>query len=438
MNEKECKLQVQSNSWLQIGLLAKRKDAVIDNLFRHLRTENLREAYHAIDGSKATGIDRITKEQYGKNLDAHLEDLVDRLHRGTYRPQVKRGVEIPKANGKTRLIAVGSFEDKLVEWVLAQILNQLYEPLFIETSYGFRPKRNTFQAIRTTFRSLFSRKRSQVVDIDIRAFFDTVSHRKLIKMLENRIRDRKLLGLISRLLEVGVLTNNQLMERSEGTPQGGIVSPILSNIYLHHVLDTWFLENFASKGGVISRYADDVVFCFTERSEADRFMTEVKGRFTHYNLEINEDKSQQIDFKPRSGNVFHFTGFTFYWGKDRGSQRRRLKVKTQKERLNKSIQRENQWLKENRNRMNLDAIWSLFKSKLRGHYNYYGVGCNRPKLVHFYFEMTRLLFKWLNRRSQKKSFTWKKFEQRLLHHPLPFPPDVRKLKHLTDRGIYVF
>lgn len=200
---------------MRIGKLAKNKEIVFNNLFQHFNVENLREAFTAIDGSKAVGVDRVTKDQYGRNLQDNLQELVSRLHVGTYRPQAKRGIEIPKANGKTRLIAVGSFEDKLVEWVLAQILNQLYEPLFIETSYGFRPKRSTFHAVKTTFNALSKKKRQNVVDIDIKGFFDTVSHRKMIKMLEKRISDRKLLSLISRLLEVGIMTEAGLKKRTK-------------------------------------------------------------------------------------------------------------------------------------------------------------------------------------------------------------------------------
>jgi group II intron reverse transcriptase/maturase len=400
--------------------------------------ENLREAFAAIDGTKAVGVDLVTKDHYGNNLDHNLQELVNRLHVGTYRPQAKRGVEIPKANGKTRLIAVGSFEDKLVEWVLAQILTQLYEPLFIETSYGFRPKRSTFHAIKTTFCSLYQKKRKYVVDIDIKGFFDTVSHRKLIKMLEKRINDRKLMNLISRLLEVGIMTKAGLIEKTEGTPQGGIASPILSNIYLHHALDLWFLEHFSPKGGVLSRYADDVIFTFTDSGEMNRFYEDIQARLRSYNLEINEDKSQKIDFSPKSGNVFHFTGFTFYWSTDRGSLKKRLRLKTKRDRLNRAIADTNDWLQCHRNRYTTEKIWDHIKSILRGHFNYFGLACNRPKLVHFYYAVNGLLFKWLNRRSQRKSITSAKFKRILLRNPLPFPPDVRKLKHLTDRGNYVY
>jgi hypothetical protein len=438
MINQDFKLTSQSNSWMRIGKLAKHKEMVFKNLFQHFNVENLRQAFVAIDGTKATGIDLKTKDQYGKDIDNNLQELVNRLHIGSYRPQAKRGVEIPKGNGKTRLIAVGSFEDKLVEWVLAQILNQLYEPLFIETSYGFRPKKNAFQAVKTTFNALFKKKRKYVVDVDIKGFFDTVSHRKMIKMLEKRISDRKLLSLISRLLEVGILTADGLIEKDEGTPQGGIASPILSNIYLHHALDVWFLDNFAKRGGVISRYADDVVFSFTEKEEADRFFSEVKERLAFYNLEMNEEKSNKIDFAPKGGKIFNFLNFTFYWSTERGSSKKRLRVKTKRERLNKAIVEVNTWLKENRNRYVTDKIWNHIKSILRGHYNYFGLDCNRPKLVHFYYEVNGLLYKWLNRRSQRKSISGAKFKRMLLRNPLPFPPDVRKLKHLIDRGFYVY
>lgn len=433
----EFKLMSQSNSWMRIGKLAKNKVVVLNNVFQHFNVENLREAFAAIDGSKAVGIDLMTKDQYGENLSANLQSLVDRLHIGTYRPQPKRGVEIPKANGKTRLIAVGSFEDKLVEWVLARILTQIYEPLFIETSYGFRPKRSTFHAVKTTFCALFKKERRYVVDIDIEKFFDTVSHRKMIKMLERRINDRKLLSLIARLLEVGIMTDQGLIEKDEGTPQGGCASPILANIYLHYALDTWFLENFSRSGGVISRYADDVVFSFTADKDADRFLAAVKDRLESFNLRVNEDKSKKIDFAPKSGNVFHFTNFTFYWGLDRGSHKRRLRIKTKKERLFKAVATVGDWLKENRNRYTTDKIWNHVKSQLRGHYNYFGLDCNRSKLCHYYYEVRRLLYKWLNRRSQRKSINGAMFERMLLRDPLPFPPDVRKLKHLIDRGLYV-
>ncbi len=434
MSKKDFKLQVQSNSWMRIGQLAKHKDIVFNNLFQHFNAENLREAFHAQDGSKAVGGDKVTKQDYGKNLDANLDLLVGKLHKGTYRPQAKRGVEIPKPNGKTRPIAISAFEDKLVEWVLNKILSGAYEPLFIQTSFGFRPKRSTLDAIKTVYCSLFKKKQNYVVDIDIASFFDTVSHRKLIKMIEKRISDRRILSLTSRFLEAGVIRDGSLTISELGTPQGGIVSPTLANIYLHYTLDVWFLENYAKGGGVISRYADDVVFTFTSEQTAKSFLTEVRERLGQYNLQLNEDKSGLIDFKPRSGNVFHFTGFTFFWSTDRGSRAKRLRLKTQKNRLYKAINNYCEWLKRNRNRIKLSEIWSATAAKLRGHYNYFGIFCNRAKLNHFYFEVVGLLFRWLNRRSQKRSYSWVQFVAKLRQQPLPQPPQVFALKRLVNES----
>ena len=433
MSVEEFKLQVQSNSWLRIGSIAKNKQIVFNNLFHHFKVENLREAYHAQDGSKALGVNRVTKQEYGQNLEANLKGLMERLHRGTYRPWPKRGVQIPKANGSMRPIAVGEFEDKLVEWVLNKIISSAFEPLFIPTSFGFRPKKSSFDAVKTTFLSLFQKKQECVVDIDLKSFFDTVSHRKLIKMIARRISDRRMLSLVARFLKAGVLWDQKLEISDVGTPQGGVISPTLANIYLHFVLDTWFLENFAKQGGVISRYADDVVFTFRSEQEGKRFMTEVKKRLAFYNLQLNEDKSGLILFKPRSGNVFHFVGFTFYWGKDRGSLTRRLKVKTEKKRIYKAINNFALWIKANRNRLRLRELWEQAAAKLRGHYNYFGVHCNRPKLTHFYYAVVGLLFKWLNRRSQKKSYTWDRFAAKLRQEPLPQPPSVFALKKLVNR-----
>ena len=429
----EFKLQMQNNSWVRIGQLAKHKGIVFNNLFHHFNVETLREAYHAQDGSKAVGCDHVTKWDYGQNLDANLQVLVNALHKGTYRPKPKRGVDIPKPNGKTRPIAIGSFEDKLVEWVLNKILSGIYEPLFIASSHGFRPKRSTIDAIKTVFSSLYQKKQTTVVDIDLKSFFDTVSHRKLIKMLEKRVSDRKILSLTSRLLEAGVVREETLSISPAGVPQGGVVSPTLSNIYLHYALDTWFLEQYAAKNGVISRYADDVVFTFKDERIAQDFYAKVKERLKLFDLQLNEDKSGIVEFKPRSGNVFHFAGFTFYWGTDRGSPVKRLRVKTQKVRLFKVINNYVEWLKKNRNRIKLHEIWTQTAAKLRGHYNYFGVYCNRSKLNHVYFATINALFRWLNRRSQKRSYSWERFSAKLQQEPLPQPPPAVALKPLTQR-----
>lgn len=432
-------LELQRNSWLRIGLLAKHEHFIFNNLLQHFNVENLREAFHALDASKAVGSDGITKHHYGQKLDENLKDLENRIHRQSFRPQPKREVFIPKANGKKRPIAISSFEDKLVEWVLAKILSTVFEPLFIRTSFGFRPRRSAHDAIKASYRSLKDHKRPFVVEMDLASFFNTVSHRRLMRYVKKKISDRRLLGLIARFLQAGILDQAGNIAFNEiGTPQGSVMSPVLANIFLHHALDVWFLEHYASRDAVIVRYADDAVFFFKSEQEAHAFAIALKERMTDKQLTLNEDKSGQLSFSPQSGKVFSFLGFTFFWGKEQHSERKILKVKTEKSRLIKSIQTYTDWIKQVRGRFPLAEIWKQTAAKLRGHYNYYGVSLNRSKLNHYYHSTIGLLFKWLNRRSQRKSFTWEKFTHRLRCNPLPMPPVSSALKPLDDRRKYAF
>lgn len=433
----DFKLEIESNSWLRIGLSAKDLKKQFNNLFCHFTVVNLREAFRALDGNKAAGISGITKRDYARKLDENLADLVNRLHKGTYRPMPKRRTYIPKANGKMRPLAISEFEDKLVEWVLAKILSSIYEPLFIRNSFGFRPRRGAQDAIKAVYLSLKDDKRQHVVEIDLASFFDTLSHRKLIKLLKIRIADRRLESLISRFLTAGILEEDGKLARQEcGTPQGGIMSPVLANVFLHYALDEWFLKNYASNGAIIVRYADDAVFIFEKEDQATHFKDELKTRLESFALKLNEDKSGLIRFGKPQGNVFHFLGFTFYWGKDHAATRRSLKVKTEKSKLGKKIQEYTDWIKANRAKLTTDQIWEQTSAKLRGHYNYYGVHTNRPKLNHFYYSVVSNLFKWLNRRSQRKSFTWERFSKRLRYKPLPQPPIVSALRPLIDRRFH--
>jgi RNA-directed DNA polymerase len=435
----DFKLELETNSWLRISLSAKDLTKKFTNLFCHFTVANLREAFHALDGSKAVGIDGITKRDYAKKLDENLADLMNRLHKGTYRPLPKKGILIPKANGKQRPIAISSLEDKLVEWLLAKLLSSVYEPLFIRNSFGFRPKRSAHDAIKAVYCTLKDDKRPHVVEIDLARFFDTVSHRKLMRLVKRRITDPRMHGLIARFLHAGVLDQEGNLQVSDvGTPQGSIMSPVLANVFLHYALDHWFIENYASQGAIIVRYADDAVFIFEKEEEAKNFKTALKDRLEAFGLELNEDKSGIIHFGKRLGNVFHFLGFTLLWGKDRGTCKRVLKAQTEKKKLFKKIQDYQDWLKQNRSRLKLDDIWRITAAKLRGHYNYYGVTSNRPKMNHYYYSVVGLLFKWLNRRSQRKSFTWERFAKRLQYNPLPVPPQVSRLKPLIDRRFYAY
>lgn len=425
------------NRWLRIEYAARKKDIVFDNLLCHMNVETLREAYQALDGSKALGIDGVSKKVYGRNLEANLENLVDRIHKGFYKPQAKREVLIPKANGKMRPIAISCFEDKLVEWVVGKILECTYEPIFIETSFGFRKNRSQHQAIKAIYYSLKDNRRPHVVEIDFAHFFNSISHRKLMKILSKRVSDRRFKGLIGRFLRVGIMDALETVHPSEaGTPQGSVMSPVLANLFLHEMLDEWFLKNHASSSNVIVRYADDAVFLFESSSKATRFVEGLKNRVKQFGLELNKEKSNIIRFDRMDRTSFDFLGFTFYWSKKRRHVEASLAIKTQQKTLHKKIQEFYLWIKSVRSKLKLQEIWQLAILKLIGHYNYYGFADNLAKLNHFYQEAIRSLFKWLNRRSQMSSYSWEQFKRRLASNPLPAPPPMTKLIHLRRRLFY--
>lgn len=416
--------------WLRISLRT-RKDTscVFNNLLHHINVETLKEAYNAMDKNKALGVDKISKEAYGKNLEANLENLYIKIRNGSYKPQIKREVLIPKANGKTRPIEIACFEDKLVDYVVSKILSAVYEPSFIRNSFGFRPNKSAHNAIEACYYSLKDNKRPFVVEIDFSNFFNTIPHKKLMSIVKKKIADYRFNGLVRRFLKSSTLKSDGTIHKNDcGTPQGGVMSPILANIYLNEVVDQWFLKNYGSYNNIIVRYADDATFFFKKESDAKDFMLQFKARIEAFGLSLNMDKTRTLNFNKSKENSFDFLGFTFYWGKQ--NKKRTLKVKTQKDKLHKSMNEFYEWIKKDRNSMKLKEIWSIAKSKLQGHYNYFGFWMNRQKLVHFYSEAIKALFKWLNRRSQKKSYNWDSFHRRLEFNPLPIPPEVTKLMKL--------
>lgn len=419
------------NCWLRIGFTARKENIVFNNLLCHFNIENFREAFDTLDGKKAVGIDGISKEIYGKNLEENLKGLVRRIHIGSYKPQNKKEVLIPKTNGKTRPISISCFEDKLVEWITGKILECIYEPIFIRNSFGFRPNKSAKGAIKAVYYSSKGNRRPNVVEIDFSSFFNSIPHKKLMKILGKRISDNRLKGLIGRFLKIGVLEQSGILKLSEvGTPQGSVMSPILANIYLHYVLDEWFIKNFASYSNIIVRYADDAVFFFRKKEEADKFVKELFDRVTEFGLSLNEEKTKTVNFDKNENNSFDFLGFTFYWARKYGCSKKVLKLKTRKETLIRKINEFYKWIKDIRSKMKTKDIWEKTKAKLIGHYNYYGYYLNRSKLNHYYWSVIKSLFKWLNRRSQKKSFTWEAFKRKLEYNPLPKIPKVNKLKHL--------
>jgi group II intron reverse transcriptase/maturase len=403
------------------------------SLVHHFNEANLRQAFQELDGSKAPGIDRVTKEQYRKDLDNNVAALAKSIREVSYRPLPSRQVLIPKPQGGTRPLAVGSLQDKVVQTLAARILEAVFEPLFSPRSYGFRPRKTAHQAVGRLNESIsLSQDTCTVVEMDIEKFFDSVNHETLMQYLQTRIIDPNFLRLIRTLLQADVLKVDGLTQATVlGTPQGSPVSPVLANIYLHYLLDAWFEENHAPSGRMV-RYADDAVFIFKNGKTAERFRTELMARLAEGDLKLNLDKSAIVPFSRRSPKgTIAFLGFELYWGRD-AAKRRVLKLKTQPKRLGRSICSFTDWIKAYRNKWRLDDLWRLARSKIAGHYNYYGVRSNSAKLSHFYFACVGALFKWLNRRSQKHSFSWEQFARRLRFNPLPRPPFSEELRDVSS------
>lgn len=416
------------NRWARISLRAQRNPTdVFNNLLLHINEETLREAYDELDGTKASGVDRITKSAYGRKLEHNLEILAERLRKGSYRPRPKREVQIPKANGKTRPIAIACFEDKLVDAVVAKILTRVFDGSFIKNSFGFRPGKSAHQAIETCYKVLARNNHPYVAEIDFSSFFNTIPHEELLEIVSDRIADKKFLRLIERFLKGKTKKQDGSMEVGHcGTPQGGLMSPILANIYLDTVLDKWFPGNY--KSGVIVRYADDAVFFFRKKEEAESFLEDFKARVEKFKLVVNKEKSRFLSFKKTEHTHFNFLGFTFYWGIQ--NKRKFLRVKTEKKRLHNAIQEFYNWIKQNRSKGKRTELWKTARSKIRGHCEYFGFWMNRYRLLHFYREAVRAMYKWLNRRSQKRSYTWQGLQELIKQNPLGPVPKFGELKRL--------
>jgi len=416
-----------------IGSVAARDHNVIfKNLIHHVNEDNLVQAFRGLDGSKAVGIDQVSKGLYAKDLRANIAKLQDEIERGGWRPRPSRQVMIPKPSGGLRPLAIGCLEDKIVQTLAAKILEAIYEPRFHRQSFGFRPGRNAHQALSRVHSAIVKRgKHTVVVEMDIEKFFNKIDHGKLMTILELRIADQSFLRLIRRLLRNSILTEDgTLIDNSTGTPQGSPVSPILANIYLHHVLDEWFDQNYISKGEIV-RYADDGVFIFSDLKVAEKFKSELVQRFAEFDLSLNEDKSGIVVLTPKEGNIINFLGFALYWGRSRITKVT-LKVQTAPLRLRKAVQNFTDWIKEARNRYPTREIWKRAAARMRGHYNYYAVRLNGRALGKFYFSCIRAMFKWLNRRSQKKSFSWTAFKRKLMFNPLPKIPMGYEQIDITD------
>nr|CBH38840.1 putative reverse transcriptase [uncultured archaeon] len=400
----------------------------------HLLTADfLKECFRELKKDKAPGVDGVTWRKYEENLDENTEDLVTRLIAKQYRPQPVKRAYIPKSNGERRPLGIPALEDKIVQLAIKKILEAIFEEDFCDVSYGFRPNRSCHDALDMVDMIIMTKPVSYVVDMDIAKFFDTVDHECLMECLKQRVVDPSLLRIIARCLKSGVMEEGKYLETDKGTPQGGILSPILANIYLHYALDLWFekevkeqLKGFAQ----LIRYADDFIVCFQHDDEARAFGKTLRERLAKFGLTISEEKSRIIKFgryacqqarkQSKKCATFDFLGFTLYCDKTRNGK---FKVgrKTSSKKFRQKMKIMNLWLKGVRNRVKLELWWLLLAQKMIGHYQYYGISGNIRGLRSFYYHATELAFKWINRRSQRKSYNWSQFNRFLSFNPLPKP-----------------
>jgi len=404
------------------------KFKIVQGLMQYVNVETLTNEHKRQPKHKAVGIDGVTKEEYNYELERNINKLVESMKRFSYKPKAVRRVHIPKGNGKFRPLGIPSYEDKLVQGVMRRILNNVYEDRFLETSYGFREGRNPHQAIQEVNQTIMTKKVNFIVDADIKGFFDNIDHKWLIKFLENDIEDKKFLRYIKRFLYAGVIENMKYYESDKGAPQGGLISPVLANVYLHYVLDLWFEKRVKKqyKGeAYIVRYADDFVCMFQYENEAKKFYQELKDRLKKFGLEIEEDKTKIMPFGrfARKNNkevkTFDFLGFTFINGKTR-TNKYRVVIKTSEKKLKLKRKSVKEWLKAN-HQGTFDEIVDKLNRKIIGHYRYYGINGNYRSLNKFYNYVEKALYRMLSRRSQRRWLNWERFNKKLKHKPIMKP-----------------
>lgn len=404
------------------------------SLFHLMNVEMLRECFRRLRKDAATGIDKVTKAEYEENLEENLAVLVEKLHRMAYIPQPVRRVYISKpGSDKKRPLGIPALEDKLVQAGLARLLTAIYEQDFIEDSYGFRPGRSCHDALRALSCEVEGGQVHYVVDADIKGFFDNVDHEWMMKFLGHRIADKRVLRYVMRFLKAGIMEDGVVSASDKGTPQGGLISPILANIYLHYSLDLWFVGVFQKSccgRSCIIRYADDFVVCFQREVDATRFRHELDERLAKFGLEISPEKTKIIEFGPfaeskakRSGGkaaTFDFLGFTHYCSRTRDGRHFRMKRITSRNKFTAKIRMVKDWLRANRTLPTRELMGKVV-AKLRGHFAYYGVTDNSRGISRFAYEVRCLLFKWLNRRGKRGCMSWDKFNRFLKKFPIPQP-----------------
>lgn len=406
------------------------RDRALTSLHHVLDLEWMLEAYRTTRKDGATGIDGITAADYAENLEVNLLDLLDRIKSGRYQAPPVRRTYIPKADGSQRPLGIPTFEDKLAQRAIVMLLEPIYEQDFLPCSYGFRPGRSAHDALHDLHTALMTQGMRWVLDIDIKRYFDTISHSHLRSFLDQRVTDGVVRRMIDKWLKAGVLEDGSLTYKTEGTPQGGVVSPLLANIFLHHVLDEWVAEVVAPrlKGRyILVRYADDLVMAFEDHLDARRVFHALGQRLNRFGLTLHPEKSRFIDFRFRrpggvchpatSGSTFDFLGFTHVWGKSRKGKNVVRQV-TAKGRFARALTAVTEWCQRNRH-LPIRQQHARLSAMLRGHYGYYGITGNGRRIRWYLHQVERIWKKWLSRRGRHGNFRWDRLRELLRRHPLP-------------------
>jgi RNA-directed DNA polymerase len=401
-----------------------RKDTVFNNIGYVVDLELLRESYQELDGKKAIGTDGVTKETYGKKLEVNLQDLLKRIRRCAYKPQASRIVEIPKEDGSTRPLAISCFEDKIVQLAVSKVLTAIFEPQFFPCSYGYREGMNGHEALRALMKHSNQFSSGATLEIDLRKYFNTIPHDKLQGILAEKISDTRFLKLVEKLIRSPVITNGKAELNRLGCPQGSIVSPILSNIYLHYVVDSWFSEISRShlKGKTeMVRFADDMVFLFQKSDDAEKFYKVLPKRLEKYGLKLHEEKSSLLKSGSKEAEAaeergkhlptYKFLGFTCYWGKSRNG-RWRLKYTSRSDRFTGKLRNLREYLRKSLNQETKATIKRV-KQVVVGWGNYHAISDNKRRVSSFILASKRSLFRWINRKGGKRKMNWTTFEKLL-------------------------
>lgn len=399
------------------------------NLYRELNAALLRKAWHRLNKSSASGIDKVSAHAYAQNLEANIADLVRRLKSRSYKAKLVRRKYIPKANGKQRPLGIPAVEDKLLQTAVSMLLEAIYEQDFQKFSFGYRPKVGARDAVQALGFNLQYRPFGYVVEADIRGFFDHLDHTWLKTMLRQRIADEAFIGLINKWLKAGILEpDGTIYYPATGSPQGGVVSPMLANIYLHYVLDLWFekvVKRYCKGKAMIVRYADDFVVAFQYRAEAEAFYRVLPKRLGKFGLEVAPEKTRLLRFSrfhPSRKRTFVFLGFEYYWDLDWKGERR-LKRRTSRTKMKRALKDFTEWVKSHRH-VPTKKLFAAVTRKLRGHYNYFGLPGNSRSISEYHRKVLASLFKWLQRRSRRHRMNGWRFYALVERLGLPGPKIV--------------